>query len=240
MIVIDIQAYRDEIKLKLTGNVLDLELDDSTLDSLINSSLREIQRYIDTTKMVTVPYQACIDMSEYNVSSVSRVFRSEGYGVGESGTGKAINYDPMYMGMWQMMSGNGNLYNISDWSYNYAAWNTSLQIRNTLSTDLLFIYDKTGNKLYINCGFDHPQNITIEYVPRFNDVSEITSDFWIDMLINLAIAQAKVTVGRIRSRFTQSNALWEQDTNILQEGLDELADLRDRMKEATYLQYPID
>ena len=240
MIVIDIQAYRDEIKLKLTGNVLDLELDDSTLDSLINSSLREIQRYIDTTKMVTIPYQACIDMSEYNVSSVSRVFRSEGYGVGESGTGEAISYDPMYMGMWQMMSGNGNLYNISDWSYNYAAWNTSLQIRNTLSTDLLFIYDKTGNKLYINCGFDHPQNITIEYVPRFNDVSEITSDFWIDMLINHATAQAKVTVGRIRSRFTQPNALWEQDTNILQEGLDELADLRGRMKEATYLQYPID
>ena len=60
------------------------------------------------------------------------------------------------------------------------------------------------------------------------------------MLINLAIAQAKVTVGRIRSRFTQTNALWTQDTNILQEGLDELADLRDRMKEATYLQYPID
>ena len=33
---------------------------------------------------------------------------------------------------------------------------------------------------------------------------------------------------------------WTQDTNILQEGLDELADLRDRMKQATYLQYPID
>ena len=236
----DLAAYRDEIKLKLTGNVLDLELTDSTIDALINSSLREIQRYIDTTKMITIPYTACIDMSPYNVSSVSRVFRAEGYGVGESGTGEAIRYDPMYMGMWQMMSGNGNLYNISDWSYNYAAWNEALQIRNTLSTDLLFIYDKTGNKLYINCGFDHPQNITIEYVPRFNDVSEITSDFWIDMLINLAVAQAKVTVGRIRSRYTQTNALWAQDTNILQEGLDELADLRDRMKQATYLQYPID
>lgn len=236
----DLAAYRDEIKLKLTGNVLDLELTDSTIDALINSSLREIQRYIDTTKMITIPYTACIDMSPYNVSSVSRVFRAEGYGVGESGTGEAISYDPMYMGMWQMMSGNGNLYNISDWSYNYAAWNTALQVRNTLSTDLLFIYDKTGNKLYINCGFDHPQNITIEYVPRFNDVSEITSDFWVDMLINLAVAQAKVTVGRIRSRYTQTNALWAQDTNILQEGLDELADLRDRMKQATYLQYPID
>lgn len=236
----DLQAYRDEIKLKLTGNVLDLELDDATLDSLINSSLREIQRYIDTTKIVTVPYKACIDMSDYNINSVSRVYRAKGYGVGESNTGEAISYDPMYMGMWQMMSGNGNLYNIEDWTYNYAAWNTALQTRNTLSTDLIFRFDRTDNKLYINCGFDHPENITIEYVPRYNDVSEIKSDFWIDMLINLAIAQAKVTVGRIRSRFTQTNALWTQDTNILQEGLDELADLRDRMKQATYLQYPID
>ena len=42
----DINAYRAELKLKLFGNVLKCELNDSTLDSIINASLREIQRYI--------------------------------------------------------------------------------------------------------------------------------------------------------------------------------------------------
>ena len=37
-------AYVDEIKLALTGGVLDLEVDDSTLQKIVNSALREVQR----------------------------------------------------------------------------------------------------------------------------------------------------------------------------------------------------
>lgn len=235
----ELNSYIDEIKLKLSGDVLDLDIDDSTISKVINASLREIQRYIDTTKLITIPYEPCIDMKKYNVNAVAHVYRQDGYGVSDSAAQNG-NYDPMYMGMWQMMSGNGNLYNINDWTYNYAAWNTALQIRNTLSTDMAFRYDGVQQKLYVNSGFDHPENITVEYIPRINDVSEITSDFWIDMLINLAVAQSKVVIGRIRSRYTQTNALWAQDTGILQEGLDELSALREQMKAQTMLQYSID
>lgn len=234
----DLSAYIAEIKLKLTGSVLNLELDDATLTGLVNSSLREVQRYIDSTKLVTVPYSACIDTTPYNINAVTHIYRSSGYGVGDSTDGNT--YDPMYMGMWQMMSGNGNLYNISDWTHNYAAWNSALQIRNTLSTDMAFRYDRTSEKLYINCGYDKPDKVTIEFVPRFKDVSEVKSDFWIDMIMNVALAQAKIVIGRIRSRYTQTNALWTQDTNILQEGLDELNALREQMKAQTMLQYAID
>ena len=52
-----------------------------------------------------------------------------------------------------------------------------LQIRNTTSTDLTFIYDKTKNYLYINCAYDKPSQITIEYVPIYEDVSQIVSDY---------------------------------------------------------------
>lgn len=235
----DITAYIEEIKLKLSGSVLSLELDDATLSRIVNASLRELQRYIDSTEIITVPYQSCIDMSPYKPNSVSRVYRAKGYGVGDSSVG--INeYDPMYMGMWQMMSGTGNLANINNWTYNYGSWNTALQIRNTLSTDLIFRYDRTSNNLYINCAFDHPENITIEYVPRYDDVSEVKSDFWIDVLMRLSVANTKIVLGRIRSRFTQSNALWSQDTNILQEGLDELSALRQSLQESSCLLYPVD
>ena len=39
----DRQAYIDEIKFRLTGGILDLELDDKALNQLLNSRFREVQ-----------------------------------------------------------------------------------------------------------------------------------------------------------------------------------------------------
>ena len=126
-------------------------------------------------------------------------------------------------------------------AYNYASWNTLLQIRNTTSTDLIFRYDKDSNLLYINVSSNLPSTITIEYVPRYDDVSEITSDFWIDMLTRLCIAKAKIAVGRIRTRYSQSNALWAQDgETMLSEGNAELSDLHEKLAASTQLVYPVD
>ena len=231
----DMSAIRDELRLKLTGGVLDLELDDTTLDKVINSAFREIQRYIDTTRFATLPYKACIDLSDCKVSSVSRVFRSKGY-LNSTIDTKNGYVDPMYAAQWQMLSGANGYYNASDWTLNYAAWNSMLQVRNTVSTDLLFIFDKHTNLLYINVAFDKPEYITIEYVPRYDDASQIVSDYWIDMLIKLAVALTKVTVGRIRSRYTQSNALWAQDgERLLEEGNTELTELRQHLMENSQL-----
>lgn len=236
-----LQAYVDGIKLQLTGGVLKLEVSDNVIANVVNQALREIQRYIDTTKIITIPYSACIDLSKYKVSSVSRVFRSEGYVVADSDVNNDAAYvDPMYLGLWQMVSGYGNIYNLNDWSYNYAAWNTALQIRNTLSTDLIFRFDKSTNNLYINCAFDRPTTITIEYVPIYQDVEEITSVFWQDILFRMSLALTKIVIGRIRTKFTQSNALWSLDANILTEGQEELNALREQLNSSTQLVYGID
>ena len=147
----------------------------------------------------------------------------------------------MYMASWQMMSGASSLaQGVSQWAQNYASFNTALQIRNTLSTDLLFRYDKHSNLLYINCGFDKPQYITIEYVPRYNSVDEIVSDFWIDILVRLSLAICKQVIGRIRKKFQQSNALWSLYVDILQEGLDEEKELQELMRKSSQLVFPVD
>ena len=52
-----------------------------------------------------------------------------------------------------------------------------LQIRNTMSTDLSFRFDRHTNLLYINTNGDKPDYITIEYVPRYDSVDEIASDY---------------------------------------------------------------
>lgn len=67
-------------------------------------------------------------------------------------------------------------------------------------------FDKQGDKLYINCQ-DEPNMITIEYVPKFMDVEEIKSDYWIDILVRLSVALTKQILGRIRTKYTTTNTL---------------------------------
>ena len=130
---------------------------------------------------------------------------------------------------------------MDNWVYNYGAWNTLAQMRNTMSTDLAYIYDKATEQLYINVSQDFPQYITIEYIPLYKDISEITSDYWIDILMRMAVAYGKIALGRIRTRFSQSNALWGQDgEKLLEEGTTELTELRETLRVNSNLYYPID
>lgn len=82
-----------------------------------------------------------------------------------------------------------------------------MQIKNTMSTDLNFIFDKSKNYLYINSAFDKPKYIAVTYIPRFDNVEEVTSDYWIDIIIRMAVALTKITLGNIRGKYTQTNAL---------------------------------
>ena len=45
---------------------------------------------------------------------------------------------------------------------------------------MAFRQDKQENKLYISA-YDRPVSVTIEYVPKYDDVADITSDYWIDI-----------------------------------------------------------
>lgn len=233
------QAYVDEVKLRLTGGVLQLEIDDATIMKIIDSAFREVQRYIDTTILETIPFQTCIDLNPRKIKAVVRIFRAEGF-TSESNDDSSVQ-DPMLVQQWQLLAGNGNVLSMSDYALNYAAWSTSLQVRNTLSTDLAYRYDRVTNKLYINTSSGMPTSITIEYIPRYESVDQIISDYWIDILTRLSVALTKVTLGRIRSRFTQSSSLWTQDgEQLLTEGNEELNGLREHLVANTQLIYPVD
>ena len=236
--------YVDEIKTQLTGGLIELEIDDDHIKKIVNTALREVQRYIDTTKIITVPFSPCIDIAKLEeeknikVSSVSRVFREQTY---SSANSSASFSDPLYLSQIQMLAGNGgNIGLLNNYVGNYAAYNSLLQIKNTTSTDLMFKEDKADKKLYINV-IDLPASITIEYVPRFDVVEDVTSDYWIDIIMRLSVALTKIGLGRIRSRFKQTNALWEQDGDqLLNEGNEELTALRETLRVASQLTYPLD
>lgn len=237
----ELQEYINAIKLELTGNILHLELTDTDLAQVVNESLREIQKFIDTTKIMTIPYSRCIDLKDSNVSSVSRVFRAEGYLANDPSTNSQM-IDPMFVQQWQILTGGGvNMYNLNDWVLNFASWNTMLQLRNTTSTDLAFKQDMDAKKLYINCAYDFPKYITIEYIPIYKNVNEVTNEYWIDIILRMSVALTKIIVGRIRSRYTQSNALWSQDgERLLEEGNEERNTLRETLRINSQIIYPID
>lgn len=211
----DLNTVLEEIKLELTGGVLDLELEDATLKLVVNKALRELERYWDETTMVTVPFSPCIDLSGFESTAIIQVYRASPIG---GNTGSVTNnsgeyvsagtMDPVFSQQWMLYSGNGGtIYNLNEYIMNFAAWSTLSQIRNTLSTDLAFEEDHHNKKLYINNYITVPRSITIEYIPKIKQVEDIKSDYWIDILIRLCVAMTKQILGRIRTRYTHSGAL---------------------------------
>jgi hypothetical protein len=233
----------DEIKLELTGYILEMEITDETLVSVVKKALRELERFWDETTMLTMPFASCIDLSgeffKEKVSSIVKVYRTEGLGDSD-GSLSAMN-DPVQMAQFAIFSNGGTMYSLQDYVMNYASWMSMNQIRNSMSTDLSFKEDRHNNKLYINKAGSAPSMITIEYIPKLTSVEDIKSDYWIDILIKYCVALTKVVLGRIRTRFTQSNALWTQDGDkILEEGNTELKELREILRLNSNMQFLID
>ena len=147
----------------------------------------------------------------------------------------------MYAQQWLAFSSGGMTYSLENYLLNYMSYSTMQQIRNSTSTDLAFKEDKEGNKLYINGSYENPKFITVEYIPVLTRVEEVTSDYWIDILKRLSLAPVKKALGRIRTRFTQSNALWVQDGEaLLQESNEEIKELREILRTNSTYFYPLD
>lgn len=246
-----LKQYIDYIKLTLFADTLDSELSDETIGKFVLAGLQEIQRYIDTPKYITIPFSRCIDLNSYtdkdgnthdfNYSAILHIYRTEGY-TGDTTTSVTSSaVDPMYAQTWMAFTSGGNYYNINNYIYNYLSYNTLLQMRNTTSTDMAFRQDKYGNKLYINSQYDNPSYITIEYIPVYQNIEEITSDYWIDMLKRVSLALVKIALGRVRTRYSQSNALIQDDgETMLQEGNEELKDLRETLRSNNSMFLPLD
>ena len=235
----EIKDYIDKIKFQLTGGVIDCEIDDKGIEKIINMALEEMNRYYNVTNLIQVTASSCIDIVEYpQIESVIGVYRISG--ITASSTDSATTSDPAYISQLQMYNIASNYYT-SDWIYRYLNWSTAQQITNTASTDLDFRYDEINKKLYVNYSQGTPSEVVIEFVPKLHDVSEVVTNYWQDILLKLSMAHTKIILGRIRTRFTQSNALWTDDgATILAEGTAELEALREQLRVATDLVLPLD
>lgn len=238
------QDYIDYVKRQVSGGLLELEIEDEVIGRFIEDALVELRRYYDIPLFITVPYSNVIDLKGFDHSAVTNVYRAQsplGPDNSSGFTNQTAMSDPMYVQQWAVFSGTGMMYNLQNYIMNYLSYSTLNQMQNTTGADMSFLEDKKANKLYINCNNNIPSNITIEYIPVLRSVEDITDDYWIDILKRLSVAMVKIALGRVRTRFTQSNALWTQDgETLLAEGNEEIKELRETLRVNNNLFIPLD
>ena len=234
----------DATKLQLFGDVLESEITDDTFKKIIDMSIKELNAYYNETEFMTIAASSCIDLEPYpEIYTVVNVYNPNATTSPISSVstlGSTTVIDPASIAQMQMYNFGSTAY-ANNWMYSLGAYTTTQRIQNTMSTDLNFRESKKDRKLYINFSSTVPGSITLEYIPRLHDTSDVESEFWQDVLRKLVLAHSKIALGRIRTRYTQSNALWTSDgPGILEEGRTELNELRERMRVSNDYLLPVD
>lgn len=199
------------------------------VERAVNLAFREAKRYIRTPALKTVPFSKRIDLVKVGiVTTVVRGVYPANPKVGlnlanvESGNvfqlAAAVNAGAM------LNSTTANL----DPIINQLAM---AQASNVLSTDWNWRYDLDNQVVYITCKAPVINSVTIDYVPDYKDVSEITNKSWLDIIIRLSEAYMKKALGRSRSKYTIEGSNVTLDGEILlNEANSELEALRTEMQ----------
>jgi hypothetical protein len=222
-----IKEYKSEIEFSLGAPIVEVEVT-KYIESYIERAFRELKRYISTPYFTTIPFTGtAIDLTSYNVYSVINVMRSE----------------PTYGTFMQdadvftMASSYYNMNNIN----NYVNRMLILQQRNTLATDLDFIWNMETKQLFISTNPPFPPALTIQYTKDYQDVSEIKDPYWTDILLRLAIAYTKQALGRVRGKYTLNSAQYNLDgETLINEANAEIESIRTHLVTNCEVLYPID
>lgn len=225
--------YVDEISFQLGGSVLELEIKDD-LPRCVNRAFREIKRYVTTPNYITLPFNTgtenaggTLDLTKYNVYSVINVMRANSYNSLSMNTLDVFGLNQTYSAMTDINS--------------YANRMLRLQQINTISTDLDFIWNPHTKKVSVTMNPPYTNQVTIQYIPDYKDVEEITETFWVDFILKLSVAYAKQVLGRIRSKYTLNSSQYTLDgETLLSEANAEIEQIQTYLRTNVDLAFPID
>lgn len=229
--------YTDEIMFSLGGigdNSVEIEIGESGIVRCINRAFREVKQYVTTPAYMTLPFGArengigcTINLKDKNVYSVINVMRPDSYNSLSMNTLDVFGLNLTYSAITNMDA--------------YANRMLRLQQLNTISTDLDFIWDSHTKELSVTMNPPFTNAITIQYIPDYKDVEEITEVFWMDIILRLATAYAKQAIGRIRSKYTLNSSAYSLDgETLLQEANTEIQEIRTFLTTNDDLVFPID
>ena len=200
------------------------------LTQAVDIAFKELREYMKTPVNKTVPFATRLDLKALGINTVNVLYvQAAEPRIGLSLTAidssnvfqvaAAVNISSGY--------GNGSILNMDPIMSQLALQ----QSRNALSTDLQWSYDQPNQVVYVTHRAPIPATITIRYVPIFNDVSEIIEPTWINYILRMSLAYAKISLGRTRSKYTIEDSNISLDGEaLLNEGNAELEAVRNELK----------
>lgn len=225
--------YVEDIKVELGSPIVEVE-NVELIGQYVDQAFREVCPYITETRFVTVNNsQGGIDTSDYKISTVVQLLRTQNpsgiqditdvYALG------AVSYPTQGVPSSSLLMSN------------YLYRTQINQIKSTVETDLDFTYDSFNHKLYVNTFYPRPSQVTIVYIPEFEDVSEVKDQYWVNYILRLAKALSKISLGRIRGKYELSSSLYKLDgSTLISEGIAERDAIREELIENADLAFPTD
>lgn len=173
------------VKSRLGYPVVQVEVPDDTIRDCIEDALDEVLPWYNIRKLVTVPRTgSVIDLTEYQVLDVTHVYNANS---------TIENGDPDNLGFF----GEYVLNDTSTVLYSQLErllYQQSLgYVKDNLSHTF---YD---NKLYLDTGIYYG-DVTIEYIPKISDVSEVTDRKYLKYIKDFTLAFTRDILGDIRGK----------------------------------------
>lgn len=205
-------------------------VEDQQIEKAVLIAFRELKRYMKTPVDKTVPYSPRLDLVKLGIQTVKVLYVQAAY---------------PRIGLTLGTIDSGNVFQVAASVNTYSAigQTSSLnidpimtemamaQVRNTLATDFQWKYDVDNQVIYCAHRDPRPTQVTIRYVPDYQDVSEIKSATWLDYLIRMSEANMKKSLGRSRSKYTVEGSNVSLDGEILlQEANAELDKIREELE----------
>lgn len=180
----------------------------------VNIAFRELKRYIKSPVDKTVPFNTRVPLKKNGIRTKKVLYVYASYpriGLTMSSIDSANVFQVAAAVKTYSQIGNSSTINIQPIVTEMAM----AQVRNTLSTDFQWKHDPQNDVVYCTHRDPRPATITIRYVPLYEDVSEIVSDTWIDYLVRMSTANAKIALGRSRSKYTIEGSNVSLDGDVL-------------------------
>lgn len=193
-------------------------------------AFRELKRYMKTPVEKTVPFSTRVDLKAVGIETTNVLYVQAAYprvGLTMSSIDSGNVFQVAAAVNVYSQIGNTSSLNIDPIVTEMAM----AQVRNTLGTDFQWKYDPDNQVVYVAHRDPRPGALTIRYVPDYKDVSEIVNETWINYLIRMSEANAKIALGRSRSKYTVegSNVGLDGDT-LLNEANEELKTIREELE----------
>lgn len=215
------------------SGVIDLEFSDEYIIAIINDAFDELKHYITDTQLMEIPFTGSrMSLKGKGILSVVSVFRGQGQSA-LSGDLENFMYTPV-LGL----SKNPVQGLISVGSY--AQSRLAIQNQNMISQDLVFDWDSDNEILSVNCNAVRPTSLMISYIPVYENVKEVKSVFWQNLLKRLSLAYLKESLSHLRGKYTLNSSQYDLDADVLaSEAASELAEIRQYLDENSDICMPI-